>query len=159
MNASVDGPSHALTSRGLESTLKVRPSLYVVLTMHLVVYMKQGNGEGEVCEVTPQWEAAAEEGERHHKAQHQRVKNLAATQAVPGDNVDEGSSPEPPAKKAKQAAKPAVAVPARGRGGAGRAMAGRGAFGSRAGRQAAVAAAPTREQHGGRRGGPGRNRM
>eukprot|EP00873_Tetraselmis_striata_P003351 jgi/Tetstr1/423615/TSEL_001387.t1 len=24
------------------------------------------------------------------------VKNLAATQAVPGDNVDEGSSPEPP---------------------------------------------------------------
>jgi len=35
------------------------------------------------------------------------VKNLAAsTQAVPGDNVDEGSSPEPPAKKAKQPAKP-----------------------------------------------------
>eukprot|EP00873_Tetraselmis_striata_P011525 jgi/Tetstr1/431789/TSEL_021284.t1 len=33
------------------------------------------------------------------------VKNLAATQAVPGDNVDEGSSPEPPAKKAKQPAK------------------------------------------------------
>eukprot|EP00873_Tetraselmis_striata_P041569 jgi/Tetstr1/461833/TSEL_006912.t1 len=28
------------------------------------------------------------------------VKNLAATQAVPSDNVDEGSSPEPPAKKA-----------------------------------------------------------
>eukprot|EP00873_Tetraselmis_striata_P000378 jgi/Tetstr1/420642/TSEL_011730.t1 len=26
------------------------------------------------------------------------VKNMAATQAVPGDNVDEGSSPEPPAK-------------------------------------------------------------
>eukprot|EP00873_Tetraselmis_striata_P043634 jgi/Tetstr1/463898/TSEL_008709.t1 len=47
------------------------------------------------------------------------VKNLAATQAVPGDNVDdEGSSPEPPAKKAKQPAKPAaVGVPARGRGG------------------------------------------
>eukprot|EP00873_Tetraselmis_striata_P043257 jgi/Tetstr1/463521/TSEL_008400.t1 len=36
------------------------------------------------------------------------VKNLAATQAVPGDNVDEGSSPEPPAKKAKQPAKPAA---------------------------------------------------
>eukprot|EP00873_Tetraselmis_striata_P017112 jgi/Tetstr1/437376/TSEL_026060.t1 len=32
------------------------------------------------------------------------VKNLAATQAVPGANVDEGSSPEPPAKKAKPAA-------------------------------------------------------
>eukprot|EP00873_Tetraselmis_striata_P040378 jgi/Tetstr1/460642/TSEL_005838.t1 len=44
------------------------------------------------------------------------VKNLAATQAFPGDNVDEGSSPEPPAKKAKQPAKPAAGVPARGRG-------------------------------------------
>eukprot|EP00873_Tetraselmis_striata_P013494 jgi/Tetstr1/433758/TSEL_022976.t1 len=32
------------------------------------------------------------------------VKNLAAMQAVPGDNVDEGSSPESPAKKAKQPA-------------------------------------------------------
>eukprot|EP00873_Tetraselmis_striata_P028873 jgi/Tetstr1/449137/TSEL_036347.t1 len=51
------------------------------------------------------------------------VKHLAATQDVPGDNVDEGSSPEPPAKKAKQPAKPAAGVPARGRGGAG-AMAG-----------------------------------
>eukprot|EP00873_Tetraselmis_striata_P041043 jgi/Tetstr1/461307/TSEL_006434.t1 len=29
------------------------------------------------------------------------VKNLAASQAFPGDNVDEGNSPEPPAKKAK----------------------------------------------------------
>eukprot|EP00873_Tetraselmis_striata_P007588 jgi/Tetstr1/427852/TSEL_017930.t1 len=47
------------------------------------------------------------------------VKNFAATQAVPaGDNVDEGSSPEPPAKKAKQPAKPAAGVPARGQGGA-----------------------------------------
>eukprot|EP00873_Tetraselmis_striata_P009962 jgi/Tetstr1/430226/TSEL_020055.t1 len=27
------------------------------------------------------------------------VKNLAATQAVPGDNVDEGSSPEPPGQE------------------------------------------------------------
>eukprot|EP00873_Tetraselmis_striata_P029937 jgi/Tetstr1/450201/TSEL_037240.t1 len=36
------------------------------------------------------------------------VKNLPATQAVPGDNVDEGSSPESPAKKAKQPAKPAA---------------------------------------------------
>eukprot|EP00873_Tetraselmis_striata_P020889 jgi/Tetstr1/441153/TSEL_029413.t1 len=35
------------------------------------------------------------------------VKNLAATQASLGDNVDEGSSPEPPAKGAKPA-KPAV---------------------------------------------------
>eukprot|EP00873_Tetraselmis_striata_P034095 jgi/Tetstr1/454359/TSEL_041266.t1 len=43
------------------------------------------------------------------------VKNLAATQAVSGDNVDEGSSPEPPAKKAKQPAKPAAGGPALGR--------------------------------------------
>eukprot|EP00873_Tetraselmis_striata_P036122 jgi/Tetstr1/456386/TSEL_043120.t1 len=28
------------------------------------------------------------------------VNNLAATKDVPGDNVDEGSSPEPPARKA-----------------------------------------------------------
>eukprot|EP00873_Tetraselmis_striata_P021925 jgi/Tetstr1/442189/TSEL_030339.t1 len=60
------------------------------------------------------------------------VKNMAATQAVPGDNVAEGSSPEPPAKKAKQPAKPAAGVSARGRGGEG-ARAGGGAFGSRAG--------------------------
>eukprot|EP00873_Tetraselmis_striata_P044117 jgi/Tetstr1/464381/TSEL_009174.t1 len=42
--------------------------------------------------------------------------NLAATQSVPGDNIDEGGSPETPAKKAKQPAKPAAGVPARGRG-------------------------------------------
>eukprot|EP00873_Tetraselmis_striata_P016049 jgi/Tetstr1/436313/TSEL_025152.t1 len=61
------------------------------------------------------------------------VKNLAATQAFPGDNVDEGSSREPPAKKAKQPAKPAAGrrVPAWGRGGDG-ARAGGGPFGSRA---------------------------
>eukprot|EP00873_Tetraselmis_striata_P033118 jgi/Tetstr1/453382/TSEL_003965.t1 len=87
------------------------------------------------------------------------VKNMAATQAVPGDNVDEGGSPEPPAKKqAKQPAKPAAGGPARGRGGAG-ARAGGGAFGLRAARRAAVAAASTREQQAGRRGGPGQNRM
>eukprot|EP00873_Tetraselmis_striata_P019204 jgi/Tetstr1/439468/TSEL_027901.t1 len=73
------------------------------------------------------------------------VKNLAATQAVPGDNVDEGNSPEPPAKKDKQPAKPAAGGPARGRGGAG-ARAGGGAFGSRVSRRAAVAAASTRER-------------
>eukprot|EP00873_Tetraselmis_striata_P026250 jgi/Tetstr1/446514/TSEL_034041.t1 len=88
------------------------------------------------------------------------VKILAATQAVPGDNVDEGSSPEPPAKKATQPAKPAAGGLVRGWGGAG-ARAGGGALGSRAGRQAAVAAAAaaTREQQTGRRGGPGQNRM
>eukprot|EP00873_Tetraselmis_striata_P019732 jgi/Tetstr1/439996/TSEL_028357.t1 len=63
------------------------------------------------------------------------VKNVVATQALlyPGDNVDEGSSPEPPARKAKQPAKPAAGVLARGRGGAG-VRTGGGAFGSRAGR-------------------------
>eukprot|EP00873_Tetraselmis_striata_P002894 jgi/Tetstr1/423158/TSEL_013926.t1 len=84
------------------------------------------------------------------------VENLAAI-AVPGDNV-EGSSPEPPAKKAKQPAKPADGGLAQGRGGAG-ARAGGGALGSRAGRRAAVAAAATREQQAGRRGGPSQNRM
>eukprot|EP00873_Tetraselmis_striata_P006947 jgi/Tetstr1/427211/TSEL_017399.t1 len=86
------------------------------------------------------------------------VKNLAAMEAFPDDNVDNGSSPEP---LAKQPAKPAVGVPARGRGGA-EAKAGGGAFGSRAGRRAAVAsvvAAATHEQQTRRRGGPGgRNR-
>eukprot|EP00873_Tetraselmis_striata_P008691 jgi/Tetstr1/428955/TSEL_018930.t1 len=88
------------------------------------------------------------------------VKTMAATQAVPGDNVDEGNSPEPPAKKAKQPAKPAAGVPARGRGGAG-AMVGGGAFGSRAARclRPPVAAASAREPQAGRRGGSGRNRM
>eukprot|EP00873_Tetraselmis_striata_P003102 jgi/Tetstr1/423366/TSEL_001371.t1 len=90
----------------------------------------------------------------HHQTQHQRaVKNLAATQAVPGDNVDEGSSPEPPAKKAKQPAKPAAGVPARGRSGD-RARAGGAALGSRParrGRAAVAADAGTREQEAGRR--------
>eukprot|EP00873_Tetraselmis_striata_P004297 jgi/Tetstr1/424561/TSEL_015087.t1 len=43
------------------------------------------------------------------------VKNLAPKQAFPGDNVDEGSGPEPSTKKAKQPAKPAAGVPARDR--------------------------------------------
>eukprot|EP00873_Tetraselmis_striata_P035223 jgi/Tetstr1/455487/TSEL_042316.t1 len=129
----------------------LRPSLWVVLTVHLVMYRKQGNaldlaeewhqtelgryyqagkclpanamfkGEEEVCEVTPHWEAATHKivslplagtaaspklhGLVGALAQQQKraggiikhntnaVKNLAATQAVPGDNVDEGSSP------------------------------------------------------------------
>eukprot|EP00873_Tetraselmis_striata_P023188 jgi/Tetstr1/443452/TSEL_031463.t1 len=72
------------------------------------------------------------------------VKNLTATKAVPGDNVDEGGSPEPPDKKGKQPAKPAAGGLTQGRGGAG-ARAGGGALGSRAGRRAAVAAAATRD--------------
>eukprot|EP00873_Tetraselmis_striata_P029419 jgi/Tetstr1/449683/TSEL_036751.t1 len=86
------------------------------------------------------------------------VKKLAATQANPGDNDDECSSPEPPAKKAKQPAMPAAGGPARGRDGAG-ARAGGGAFRSRAGRRAAAAVAGTLEQQAGRRGGPGQTRM
>eukprot|EP00873_Tetraselmis_striata_P007876 jgi/Tetstr1/428140/TSEL_018192.t1 len=68
------------------------------------------------------------------------VKSMAATQASPGDNIDEGGSPEPPAKKAKQPAKPAARVPARQT-----AM--------------AVSAAATRDEQLLSRGGPGRNRM
>eukprot|EP00873_Tetraselmis_striata_P019276 jgi/Tetstr1/439540/TSEL_027969.t1 len=86
------------------------------------------------------------------------VKNLGVTEAVPGDNVDEGSSPEPPAKKAKQPAKPAAGVPPRGHGGAG-ARAGGGPSGSRAGRRAAVGTAYSLQQQAGRRGGPDQNRM
>eukprot|EP00873_Tetraselmis_striata_P013629 jgi/Tetstr1/433893/TSEL_023073.t1 len=194
----------------------LRPSLWV-LTVHLVMYMKQGNaldlaeawhqselgryyqagkcpnanvmskGEEEVCEVTPHWEAAAQQivslplagtaaSPKLHGlvgvlAQQQKraggiikhntnaVKNLAATQAVPGDNVDEGSSPEPPAKKAKQPAKPAAGGLAQGHGGAG-AVPGLGRAVGRSGRgPAAVAAAATREQQAGRRGGPSQNWM
>eukprot|EP00873_Tetraselmis_striata_P042848 jgi/Tetstr1/463112/TSEL_008046.t1 len=140
-------------------------------------------GEEEIREVTPHSEAAgrstATGGHRCVanaswldgalkraggiiKHNTNAVKNRrAATQAFPGDNVDEGGSPEPPAKEAKQPAKPEAGVPARGRGDA-RAKAGGGAFGSWAGRQAAVAAvagAAIREQQARRRGGPGRNRM
>eukprot|EP00873_Tetraselmis_striata_P016370 jgi/Tetstr1/436634/TSEL_025430.t1 len=140
----------------------LRPSLWVVLTVHLVMYKKQGNGEEEIYEVTPHWGAAvptlggkpivsssvqrnkivslplagtAASSKLHGLvgvlAQQQKraggivkhninaVKKTAAKQAVPGDNVDEGSSPEPPAKKAKQPAKPVAGGPAReGRGGA-----------------------------------------
>eukprot|EP00873_Tetraselmis_striata_P004803 jgi/Tetstr1/425067/TSEL_015531.t1 len=138
-------------------------------------------GKEEVCEVMPHSEAAglvAASPKLHGfvgvlKQQRKRaggiikhntnaVKNLAAAQAFPDDNIDEGSSREPPCKKAKQPAKPAAGVPARCRGGDG-ARAGGCAFGLRAGRHAAVAAvaaAATREQQARRRGGPsGRNRM
>eukprot|EP00873_Tetraselmis_striata_P043399 jgi/Tetstr1/463663/TSEL_008524.t1 len=145
----------------------LRPSLWVVLTVHLVMYMKQGNAidlaeawhqselgryyqagkcpprdvmfkrEEEVCEtfaqslrsavsrsyrlfsatsklvslplagtaaspklhglvgVQPQQQKRAGGIIKHNT---NAVKNMAATQAVHGDNVDEGSSPEPPAK-------------------------------------------------------------
>eukprot|EP00873_Tetraselmis_striata_P035168 jgi/Tetstr1/455432/TSEL_042262.t1 len=57
-------------------------------------------GEEEVCEVynvTPHSEAAVNTN---------AIKSLAATQAFPCDNVDEGSSPEPPVKKAKASSPP-----------------------------------------------------
>eukprot|EP00873_Tetraselmis_striata_P003754 jgi/Tetstr1/424018/TSEL_014629.t1 len=77
-------------------------------------------------------EAPSKEGGRHNQAPTRintnAVKNLVATQAFPGDNVDKGSGPEPPAKKATQPAKPAAGVPAWGGGGGG-ARAGGGPFG------------------------------
>eukprot|EP00873_Tetraselmis_striata_P014641 jgi/Tetstr1/434905/TSEL_023902.t1 len=187
----------------------MRPYFWVVLTVHLMMYRKQGNvrnylarhyfqdegkdGQGgrkkgplpsadrlaKALDLEEEWHQT-ELGRYYHagkcppanvmfkgeeevcekraggiiKHNTNAVKNLAATQAVPGDNVDEGSSPEPPAKKAKQPAKPAAGGLALGRGGAG-ARVGGGALGSRA----AVAAATSREQQAGRRGGPGQNRM
>eukprot|EP00873_Tetraselmis_striata_P021022 jgi/Tetstr1/441286/TSEL_029537.t1 len=88
------------------------------------------------------------------------VKNTAATQAFPGDNVDEGSNPEPPpAKKAKQPAEPAAGVPAPGAGAVlGPTSPGGGPV-RIAGRPMAVAAAATRDQQALRHGDPGRNRM
>eukprot|EP00873_Tetraselmis_striata_P028077 jgi/Tetstr1/448341/TSEL_035625.t1 len=169
----------------------LRPSLWVVLTVNLVMYREHGNTpaqslrsavikpivstvqrnkivslplagtvaspklHGLVLGVLAQQQKRAGGIIKHNT---NAVKNLAATQAVPGDNVDEGSSPEPPANKAKQPAKPAAGGLARGRSGAG-ARAGGGALGSRAGRRAAVAAAATHEQQAGRRGGFGQNRM
>eukprot|EP00873_Tetraselmis_striata_P006793 jgi/Tetstr1/427057/TSEL_017262.t1 len=169
-NASVDGPSHALTSRGLESTLQPGNVRNYLARHYFRDGAKDGQGEEEVCEVTPHSEAAVPtfggkpivSSGQCNKAvslplagtaslpkfhglvavskQEQKstggiikqninaVKNLAATQAFPGDNLDEGSSLEPLAKKAKQLAQPAAGVLARGRGGAG-AMAGGGAFG------------------------------
>eukprot|EP00873_Tetraselmis_striata_P025835 jgi/Tetstr1/446099/TSEL_033699.t1 len=147
----------------------LRPSLWVVLTVHLALNMKHENvrnylarlyfqDEGkdgqselgryyqagkcapsnvmfkddkEVCEVTPHSESwkpqrnkvmspplagtaaspklqalAGVLAQQHKKAgsiiKHNTIaaKHLAATQAFPGDNVDEGSRSEPPAKKA-----------------------------------------------------------
>eukprot|EP00873_Tetraselmis_striata_P019582 jgi/Tetstr1/439846/TSEL_028257.t1 len=74
------------------------------------------NGEEEICElqsfvgVMRQHQYKAGGIIKHYT---NTVKKLAATQAFPGVNVDEGgSSSEPPAKKAKQLAKPAAGVPA-----------------------------------------------
>eukprot|EP00873_Tetraselmis_striata_P026841 jgi/Tetstr1/447105/TSEL_034543.t1 len=157
-NVSADGPSHFLTATpGLQSTLKgfvstVQRNKIVSLPPAGTAASPKLHGLAGV--LTQQQKSAG--GIIKHNTNE--VKNLAARQAVPGDNVDEGSRPEPLAKKAKQPAKPAAGGPAQGRGGA-RARAGGGALGSRAGRRAAVAATATREQQAGRRGGPGQNRM
>eukprot|EP00873_Tetraselmis_striata_P039429 jgi/Tetstr1/459693/TSEL_005048.t1 len=149
-NASVDGPCHTPTSQGLKSTLQVptfggKPIVSSVQRNKIVSLPLAGTAaspklHGLVGVLAQQQNMAG--GIIKHNTN--AVWNLAATQAVPGDNVDEGSSPEPPAKKAKQPAKPAAGGLAQGRGGDG-ARAGGGALGSRAGRRAAVAAAATRE--------------
>eukprot|EP00873_Tetraselmis_striata_P018033 jgi/Tetstr1/438297/TSEL_026864.t1 len=163
-NASVDGPCHTPTSRGLKSTLQVptfggKPissgvQRNKIVSLPLAGTVASPKLHGLVGVLAQQQKRAGDIIKHNPNA----VKNLTATQAVPGDNVDEGSSPEPPARKAKQPAKPAAGGLVGGRGGAG-ARAGGGALGSRAGRRAAVAAAATREQHARRRGGPGQNRM
>eukprot|EP00873_Tetraselmis_striata_P021775 jgi/Tetstr1/442039/TSEL_030220.t1 len=57
-------------------------------------------GEEEVCEVTPHSEAAVGGTIKHNT---DAVKNLAATQAFPDDNVDDSSSPEPPGQEGQAA--------------------------------------------------------
>eukprot|EP00873_Tetraselmis_striata_P006707 jgi/Tetstr1/426971/TSEL_017184.t1 len=90
-------------------------------------------GEEEVCEMTPHSEGA-EGGSiiKHNNNARGQEPGRHASRLQGGDDVNEGNSPEPLAKKAKPSAKPAAGVPVRGRGGDG-AIAGGGAFGSRAG--------------------------
>eukprot|EP00873_Tetraselmis_striata_P010763 jgi/Tetstr1/431027/TSEL_002045.t1 len=124
-NTSVDGPCHTVTSQGLKSTLQVptfggKPIVSSVQRNKIVSLPLAGTAaspklHGLVGVLAQQQNRAG--GNIKHNTN--AVKNLAATQAVPGDNVDEGSSPEPPAKKAKQPAKPAAGGLAQGRGGAG----------------------------------------
>eukprot|EP00873_Tetraselmis_striata_P027842 jgi/Tetstr1/448106/TSEL_035404.t1 len=119
-NASVDGPCHTPTSRVLESALKVptfggKPIVSTVLRNKAVSLPLAGTAaspklHGSVGVLAQQQKRAG--GIIKHNTN--AVKNLAATQAFSGDNVDEGSSPEPPAKKAEQPAKPTVGVSARG---------------------------------------------
>eukprot|EP00873_Tetraselmis_striata_P022995 jgi/Tetstr1/443259/TSEL_031293.t1 len=120
-NASADGPSHTLTtSRGLESTMKAKDKAALSDVFGDFWPRHTKTGLPYPLKQTPM-------GSQRRAPQQKRaggiikhntnaVKNMAASQAVPGDNVDKGSSPEPPAKKAKQPAKPPAGVPARGRG-------------------------------------------
>eukprot|EP00873_Tetraselmis_striata_P018977 jgi/Tetstr1/439241/TSEL_027683.t1 len=125
-NASVDGPCNTPTSQGVKSTMQVptfggKPIVSSVQRNKIVSLPLAGTAaspklHGLVGVLAQQQKRAG--GIMKHNTN--AVKNLAAiTQAVPGDNVDEGSSPEPPAKKAKQPAKPAAGGLAQGRGGAG----------------------------------------
>eukprot|EP00873_Tetraselmis_striata_P017301 jgi/Tetstr1/437565/TSEL_026237.t1 len=87
----------------------LRPSLWVVPTVHRVMYKKQGNVRNYLVRHYFKDEGNDGQGRKKRaggiiKPNTNAVKSLAARQAVPGDNVDEGSSPEPPAKKAKQPA-------------------------------------------------------
>eukprot|EP00873_Tetraselmis_striata_P013168 jgi/Tetstr1/433432/TSEL_022706.t1 len=107
-NASVDSPCHTPTSRGLEFTLKVptfgcKPIVSSVQRNKAVSLSLAGTAaspklHGLVGVLAQQHERAG--GIIKHNTN--AVKNLAATQAVLGDNVDGGNSTEPPAKKAKQ---------------------------------------------------------
>eukprot|EP00873_Tetraselmis_striata_P010882 jgi/Tetstr1/431146/TSEL_020858.t1 len=118
-NASVDGPCHNPTGRAMESTLKdPRPvptfggtpivssvHLNKVVTLPLAGTATSPKLHGLMGVLAQQQKRAG--GIIKHNTNP--ANNLAATQAISGDNVDEGSSPEPPAKKAKQpAAKPAA---------------------------------------------------
>eukprot|EP00873_Tetraselmis_striata_P044477 jgi/Tetstr1/464741/TSEL_009488.t1 len=128
-NASVDGPCHTPTSQGLKSTMQDprsvptfggKPIVSSVQRKKIVSLPLAGTAaspklHGLVGVLAQQQKRAG--GIIKHNTN--AVKNLAATQAVPGDNVDEGSSPEPPAKRPKQPAKPAAGGLAQGRGGAG----------------------------------------
>eukprot|EP00873_Tetraselmis_striata_P014990 jgi/Tetstr1/435254/TSEL_024173.t1 len=108
-NASVDGPCHTPTSQGLKSTMQDprsvptfggKPIVSSVQRKKIVSLPLAGTAaspklHGLVGVLAQQQKRAG--GIIKHNTN--AVKNLAATQAVPGDNVDEGSSPEPPAKR------------------------------------------------------------
>eukprot|EP00873_Tetraselmis_striata_P025415 jgi/Tetstr1/445679/TSEL_003484.t1 len=141
-NASADGPSHALTtSRRLQFTLKAKDKAVLSAVFDECWPRDNQTGIPYPLKKTHRFPIAAPP----------YTERICYTTY----NVGEGSSPEPPAKKAKQPAKPAAGGLVQGRGGAGARAGG----GSRAGRRAAVAAAATREQQAGRRGGPSQNRM
>eukprot|EP00873_Tetraselmis_striata_P006770 jgi/Tetstr1/427034/TSEL_017239.t1 len=92
-NAPVDGPCHTPTSRGLESTLKAEDKA-VMPTLSLT----------SASRATLRFLRPAR-GLRGDAALGSRRPPTSTV------DVDEGSSPEPPAKKAEQPAKPAAGGP------------------------------------------------